>query len=279
MVPRDGSFTLAHDIAATTATRVAAAHIPAQADLKPFTPDPKVLDKNHIVGFNSRHISSRPFSLLRSQLVKRMQTRGYRVVGVTSPAPGAGKSFLSANLAASLSRLPNRSVYVFDLDVRRASMAEYFGLKGEVGLEHYLSGQTDDLSKVGLQIPGTNLSLYPCYPNNLDTFEMLAGERFARLVAAMRALPDDSIVVCDLPPVFANDDAMVVADRIDAYLLVIEQGRTSSKEVKDCMRLLDPAECIGSVLNRYEGGFGDPYGYGYGYGSYGNYSSYFKKDD
>lgn len=273
---------MAHDFAAATAARPFVARIPAQSELATFTPDPQVLDANHIVGFNSRHISSRPFSLLRSQLVKRMQTRGYRVVGVTSPAPGAGKSFLSANLAASLSRLPNRAVHVFDLDVRRASLAEYFGIRkapGAIGLEQYLAGQTDNLAAIGLQVPGTNLSLYPCYPNDLDTFEMLAGDRFAGLVAAMRALPDDSLVVCDLPPVFANDDAMVVADRIDAYLLVIEQGRTSQKEVKDCIRLLDPAECIGSVLNRYEGGFGDPYGYGYGYGSYGNYSSYYKKDE
>lgn len=270
---------MTQEFLATAAHRVPDVHIPDKSELAVFTPDPKVLDLNHIVGFNSRQISSRPFSLLRSQLVKRMQTRGYRVVGVTSPAPGAGKSFLSANLAASLSRLPNRSVHVFDLDVRRASLAEYFGLKGEVGLEQYLSGKTDDLSKIGRQVPGTNLSLYPCYRNDLDTFELLAGERFANLVTAMRALPDDSLVVCDLPPVFANDDAMVVADRIDAYLLVIEQGRTSQKEVKDCIRLLDPAECIGSVLNRYEGGFGDPYGYGYGYGAYGNYSSYFNKED
>ncbi len=274
-----GVLTLAQDFAATTTAPRPAARIPAQSELAVFTPDPQVLDANHIVGFNSRHISSRPFSLLRSQLIKRMQARGHRVVGVTSPAPGAGKSFLSANLAASLSRLPNRTVHVFDLDVRRASMAEYFGLKGEVGLEQYLCGKTDDLAKIGLQVEGTNLSLYPCYPNNLDTFELLAGDRFAALVAAMRALPEDSLVLCDLPPAFANDDAIVIADRIDAYLLVIEQGRTSQKEVKDCMRLLDAAECIGSVLNRYEGGFGDPYGYGYGYGSYGNYSSYFKKGD
>ena len=47
--------------------------IPAQSDLALFTPDWQVLEKNHIVGFNSRHISSRPFSLLRSQMVKRMK--------------------------------------------------------------------------------------------------------------------------------------------------------------------------------------------------------------
>lgn len=250
--------------------------IPTQSELPVFNPDPAVLGGNHIVGFNNRHIASRPFSLLRSQLVKRMNAGGYKVVGVTSPAPGAGKSFLSANIAAAMSRLPSRKTLVFDLDVRRASLAANFGLKGEIGLERFLSGETDDLSKVGRHVAGGNLSLFPCYPNDLDTVELLAGDRFAAFVAALRQLPEDTLVIFDMPPVFANDDAMVVASLIDAYLMVVEQGRTSAKQISDSMRLLDPAVCIGSVLNRYEGGLGESYGFGYG--TYDKYTDYFKKD-
>lgn len=251
--------------------------IPSQSELEVFTPDWRVLDANHIVAFNNRHIQSRPFSLLRSQLVKRMKARGLRIVGVTSPAPGAGKSFLSANLAATLSRLPNRKVYVFDLDVRRSSLAHYYGIPGTLGLESFLSGRLGDLRMVGRSVSGTNLSLYPSFPGENDTLELLAGDRFAMLIAAMRALPEDAIVICDLPPVFANDDAMMISEKIDGYLLVIEQGQTNEKQVKDCMRLLSPAQCIGSILNRYEGGIADSYGYGYG--SYGAYTDYYSNKD
>jgi protein-tyrosine kinase len=248
--------------------------IPPQSELQQFTPDWRVLDANHIVAFNNRHIQSRPFSLLRSQLVKRMKARNLRIIGVTSPAPGAGKSFLSANLAATLSRLPNRSIHVFDLDVRRSSLAYYYGISGTAGLESFLAGRIDDLRQVGRAISGTNLSLYPSFLGENDTLELLAGDRFNQLVAAMRALPDDSIVICDLPPVFANDDAMMISEKIDGYLLVIEQGQTTEKQVQDCMRLLSPAQCVGSILNRYEGGIGDSYGYGYGaYGAYNDYYS------
>lgn len=251
--------------------------IPAQSDLTLFTPDWRLLETNHVVGFNSRHVSSRPFSLLRSQLVKRMKARGHRLVGVTSPSPGAGKSFLTANLAATLSRLPNHYVHVFDLDVRRASLAANYGLMGEVGFERFLAGETDDLRKVGRHVEGTSLSLYPCYANDYETTPLLAGERFSAFVDSLRALPEDHLVLFDMPPVFANDDAMVVAGQIDAYLMVIEQGRNSQKQVMDAIRLLDPSECIGSVLNRYDGGVGDPYGYGYG--AYSKYTDYFSKGD
>lgn len=251
--------------------------IPAPGDLPLFTPDWRVLEANHIVGFHGRHISARPFSLLRTQIVKRMAARDHRIMGVTSPAPGAGKSFLSANLAATLSRLPNHTIHVFDLDIRRASIAASFGLTGPVGLEKFLAGDTDDLRAVGQHVEGTNLAIYPCYLNDLDTVQLLASERFAHFIASLRTLGEGHIVLFDMPPVFANDDAMVIAGQIDTYLMVIEQGRNSQKQVEDALRLLAPAECIGSVLNRYDGGVGDPDGYSYG--AYGKYSDYFTKSD
>jgi len=248
--------------------------IPTQGELPVFTPNPVVLESNHIVGFNSRNITSRPFSLLRSQIIKRMRASGAKIIGITSPAPGAGKSFLSANLAASLSRLPSIKTLAFDLDVRRASLAANYGLSGDVGLEQFLAGNTDDLTKVGRSVEGTNLSLFPCFSNDLETVDLLASERFADFVRALKALPDEFIVVFDMPPVFANDDAMVVATLIDAYLMVIEQGRTNATQVSDSMRLLEPAVCIGSVLNRYEGGIGETLRLG----NYDKYSDYYKRD-
>jgi protein-tyrosine kinase len=250
--------------------------IPDQSETALFTPDPRHLESNHVVAFSNRHLSSRPFSLLRSQVVKRMNARGHKIIGVTSPAPGAGKSFLTANLAATLSRLPGKQVLVFDLDIRRASVAENFGLVGETGLESFLAGGTDDLRKIGRHVEGTNLTLYPCYSNDLDSMPLLAGERFDAFVQSLRALPDDYIILFDMPPVFANDDAMVIAGHIDAYLMVIEQGRTNQKQVTDSIRLLEPTECLGSVLNRYDGGMADPYGYSYG--GYGKYTDYFSKE-
>jgi protein-tyrosine kinase len=248
--------------------------IPTQGELPVFTPNAGVLEGNHIVGFNSRNVTSRPFSLLRSQLIKRMRASGHKIVGITSPAPGAGKSFLAANIAASMSRLPSIKTLAFDLDVRRASLAANFGLSGGTGLEQFLAGNTDDLSMVGCSVAGTNLSLFPCFPNELETVDLLASDRFGAFVDALKKLPDDVLVIFDMPPVFANDDAMVVATLIDAYLMVIEQGKTNARQVEDSVRLLEPAVCIGSVLNRYEGGIGE----GHGMNSYDKYSDYYKKD-
>ena len=93
------------------------------------------------------------------------------------------------------------------------------------------------------------------------------------LVKAMRALDDRYLCLCDLPPAFANDDAAIVLQQLDAYLLVVEEGKTTARQVRDAIEVLRPAPCMGTVLNRYRTSLGtDDYGFGYwsqrGYDSY-----------
>ena len=72
-----------------------------------------------LVGFESKDARSRPFNLLRAQLIKKLAETGGHLIGITSPAPNAGKSFVASNLAASMSQLSNRRTVLIDLDLRR----------------------------------------------------------------------------------------------------------------------------------------------------------------
>lgn len=243
--------------------------IPRQDTLPAVEVSPAALEESDIVGHNSRDIRSRPFNLLRKQVLKQMQEKNWRLLGVTSATPEAGKSFLSANLAAALAQLPDMHVCLFDLDLRRASLAEKFGISGEKGLTDFLTGAVDSLDAVGQHVANLHLTVFPCYSSRVNSAELLAGERFSKLVQAMRALPDDVIVLCDLPPVFANDDAMTIIQQLDAYLFVIEEGMTTKTELRDAMNLLSPAPCIGTVLNRFSVSPLDAYG------AYGKYDHYY----
>jgi Mrp family chromosome partitioning ATPase len=57
-------------------------------------------------GFDSRNASSRSFNLIRSKLVALQRERGWRMLGVVSATPNVGKSFVSSNVAAAMSRDP-----------------------------------------------------------------------------------------------------------------------------------------------------------------------------
>ena len=230
--------------------------------------------KRGVFGFNSRDSRSRTFNLLRNQLITQINTSGARIISLTSATPNVGKSFIATNLAASLSRLKNCRTLLFDLDLRRGTIGETFKIPDGQGLEAYLSGEIDSLAGHAVHLPDTNLNVYPCFVREMHSAELLSSERMEALVAAMRALPSDIICLIDLPPAFANDDASIVTRMIDGYVLVVEEGVTTPRQVIDSMQIMEPCKFIGSVLNRYKGNFGND-SYGFGYGTEKKYSSYY----
>lgn len=224
-----------------------------------------------LVGFESKDARSRPFNLLRAQLIKKLAETNGRLMGITSPAPNAGKSFVASNLAASMSQLSNKRTILIDLDLRRATIARIFGLEGPEGLTEYLLGDEIALPQIGRRIGDSSLVVYPTFPAPVNSAELMVSDRLHELVARARALDDDAIVIFDLPPVFANDDAMLVAEQLDGILLVVEQGVTTKKQLQSSIQLLHPTPILGTIFNRFTGGAGDPYGYGGKYDGY--YSS------
>ncbi|MGB7408772.1 MAG: CpsD/CapB family tyrosine-protein kinase [Pontixanthobacter sp.] len=241
------------------------------ADLPTLTPDVAALRRNNIIGFNNRTAQSRPFDLLRTSFAKRLKDRKARLVGITSATPSAGKSFLSINLAASLARVADEEVHLVDLDIRRASVADGIGFEPEIGIESFLSGQETDLRKLGYRVENTKLGVFPTIRNMQNTAEMLSGASYPRLIDAFRNHARDATVLFDLPPAFASDDAMISVDQLDGYILVVDSGTTTKKQINEVVALLDPAPCLGTILNRYRGGLGDTYGYGYNRSQYARY--------
>jgi Mrp family chromosome partitioning ATPase len=230
--------------------------------------------KRGVFGFNSRDRRSRPFNLLRAQVLKMMAAKNYKIIGVTSATPRVGKSFMASNLAASLSRIPGTRTLLFDLDLRRGSIAKTFEIPEGPGINSFLSGEIDSLDAAAYDIQGTGLTIFPSFPTEDSSAELLAGSRLRTLVKAMRGLSDNVICICDLPPAFANDDTSIVLREIDGYIFVVEEGVTTAHQVRDAIELLKPAPCLGTVLNMYRGGIGgDDYGFGYGTQRY--YDSYY----
>lgn len=241
--------------------------------LADLTLDRQLLRSNNIVGFNNRAVETRAFNLLRTTFAKKLKAEGYRVIGITSAAPDAGKSFLTVNLGASLSCVSDGPVFLVDLDLRRASLATTIGLEPDRSVNDFLSGEASDLLEIGVRLKGTGVAVFPAAKTRKPQVELLAGDRLAEMIAQLRGMNEGAIVLVDLPPVFADDDAMIIAEHLDAYLLVVDAGRTTKSQVKEALAMMQPASCLGTVLNRYRGGLTDPYGYGYGYK---NYSSYYE---
>ena len=250
---------------------LATSHDTVLDQLPVFTLNRPLLRSNNVVGFNNRTIETRAFNLLRTTFAKKLKAEGHRVVGITSAAPDAGKSFLTVNLGASFAAVADGPVFLVDLDLRRASLASKIGLTPEVSVNDYLSGRSESLLELGVRIKGTGVAVFPAAKTRRPPVELLASDQLGRMIADLRALSSSATILVDLPPVFADDDAMIIAEHLDAYILVVDAGRTTKNQVKEAFAMMQPASCIGTVLNRYRGGLNDPYGYGYGYADYSAY--------
>ena len=69
-----------------------------------------------------------PYDMLRTQVLQSMSVGGWKVLGVTSPTPGCGKTVTATNLALSIARLPDHLVVLVDLDLQKPQIANSLGI-------------------------------------------------------------------------------------------------------------------------------------------------------
>src|ERR1700712_5175291 len=103
-------------------------HAPTNQDLPIFSPDEGTLRDHRIIGFNNLDARARPFHLLRTSIRKHLASDRPNLIGITSASPGDGKSFISVNLAAALSRVNEAPTGLLDLDLRRGRVGAEIGL-------------------------------------------------------------------------------------------------------------------------------------------------------
>ena len=92
--------------------------------------------------------------------------------------------------------------------------------------------------------------------------ELLASSRFDDLIHLVKQGTVEPIVLIDLPPVLLTDDALVVAPKVDAVLVVASEGLTSKSGLAKALELLSEFKIAGVVLNRTTETVPD-YNYGY----------------
>jgi len=248
--------------------------LPARSQATEFAWNGLEARRRLVHGFDSRNASSRTFNLMRSKLVNLQRERGWRLLGVVSATPNVGKSFISANLAAAVSRDPRFEVYLVDLDLRRGTIKDIFGIEVHESIVEYLE-QTNSVEALQAHSPqGQDLVIIPSVASEVHSGELLAGERAAALFSAMRNSDERKYFICDLPPVFANDDASIIMESLDGYVVVAQDGKTTQREIQAVVDMLGLERLAGVVLNKYRGGLVSE-----GYGIEDRYAQYYSSTD
>ncbi len=199
-----------------------------------------------------------------------------KTIGIVSSLPHEGKSLISANLAHLIAHAGQRCVLI-DGDLRSPSLTRFLTPKTSTGLVELVQG-TKSLAETAWRENSTGLSFIPAVirPGMSDTNEILSSDGMKSLLETLRGEVD--YVVVDLPPIVPVVDVRACAHLFDAFIYVVEWGKTNTDIVLVTLASTPGVQekLLGCVLNKtdlaamqaFEGRPREFYEYKY-YGQYG----------
>ncbi len=170
-----------------------------------------------------------------------------KVIQVSSPEPGDGKSTFISNLAIALAQSGKR-VLLLDADLRRPTIHRLFHTRQDIGTTDVLSGEIQLLNAVQ-ECPVPNLWLLTAGLSPSNPAETLSSPRFDSLLAEARREFD--FVLVDTPPLLVVSDPCIVAARTDGLLLVVRTHKNSRLALRQASHLLQQhdIDLFGVVAN------------------------------
>jgi tyrosine-protein kinase Etk/Wzc len=217
-----------------------------------------------VINSGEKSLIAEQFRFLRATLSKSGSSKVKRVM-VTSSISGEGKSFVAANLAASMA-LAGKKVVLIDLDLHKPGIHTLFGLENKAGVSNFLSRLSELEELIIKTSENENLYIMPAGPIPIDPSELLLNGKLKVLLNYLETVFD--VLIIDTAPALAITDAYIIGSRCDANLYVIRHNYTPKVHVK----LLDEntgmykMKNIGIVFNGVKKRGAGKYGFGFGYG-------------
>jgi capsular exopolysaccharide synthesis family protein len=225
--------------------------------------------------------STEAFRTVRTNINYLLQRKERQTILITSDMVGAGKTFVSVNLA-SIFALYGKKTLLMGFDLRKPRIFDDFKLNNTTGISSYLINK-DNLEAVIRPSGVDNLDILMAGPIPPNPAELIASQKCSELFERLKEIYE--YIIIDTPPVALVTDAFLLMKHSDANLMVVRQGVTNKKLLASVIRDMELHETpkLAIVLNDYsveQGSYGYGYGYGYGHGyGYGYYSDDPVEDD
>jgi len=196
--------------------------------------------------------------------------RSSHIISVTSTVGGEGKTTVSMNLAAIMSMADKKTILI-NMDMRKPTLHERFGLENVWGMSTLLSKHTS-LIKVIQHTEYENLDVITSGPVPPNPSELIQGELMKRVLEKLGEVYD--VVIMDTPPIGLVTDARTLMHLSDTSIFVVRAEYSRKGFLRGIEELYKHEEIrgLGILLNDLKmekSGYGyGGYGYGYGYGYY-----------
>ncbi len=159
---------------------------------------------------------------------------GGKIIQVTSPLPGDGKSTIAGNLACSIAQSGKR-VLAIDCDLRRPQLTDNFAFANELGLTNVLNGDCDP-HEASHATPIPNLFMMPSGPIPANPAEALTLPEMNDLLQMLRDEYD--YIIVDTPPLLVVTDPSITASMVDGVVLALRIRRKSKPNARESINIL-----------------------------------------
>lgn len=216
-------------------------------ELMPYEPNPDHLLKNRILTLNAEQASN-PFDVLRTKIVLLMKQNGWKRLAITSPNKSSGKTTTACNLAIGLSRQRERRAMLFDMDMRRPSISRMLGRKPQHGIKAMLTGAVTPSDQLLCLRGNVALSLNTSVVS--DSTQLMMSGRTVEMLDQIQVNYEPDIMIFDLPPMFATDDARAFLKNVDCAIIIAQAEHTKTSLLDQCEReVAEQTNVLGVVLN------------------------------
>jgi Mrp family chromosome partitioning ATPase/capsular polysaccharide biosynthesis protein len=209
-----------------------------------------------------RHPQAEAFRMLRTNLDFANLVWGARTIMFASASEAEGRTTTIANLGVAFARA-GRHVTLVDLDLRRPSLASYFGLNERPGLTDVALGHVDLTGALATVPLGTGLNrgemdMSPDFDGRLDVLtagsrppdvgEFVGTQALAETLAEVR--DQSELVFIDVPPLLAVGDGVALSAKVDALVVIVRLDAVRHAVLEELQRVLDvcPPPKLGYVV-------------------------------
>jgi capsular exopolysaccharide synthesis family protein len=227
------------------------AHELALADVPPPANDTENFDPRLVSMLRPDSFEADQYRMLRYAVERVCPNKSGRMIAITSPIAGDGKTVTAVNLAATIAKAEQARVLLVDTDLRRPNVARVLGRTGQEhgwSLVDAILDRRQSLEHAAWRLEQFNLSVVTTRRPAVDTYELLASDRFGELVNAARERFD--FVILDSAPVLPAPDCRLLAELIDGFLVVVAATKTPRRLLEETLVTLGPEKVLGLVFNR-----------------------------
>ena len=225
------------------------------------------IDDRLVVYHRPRSIESEYFRFLKSRIEQEFEGKDDpkkgRVIMVTGPNLGAGKTTCAINLALAFARSYGGKTLFVDVDSRRATSRKYLGIR-----EENLPGFTDVLKmqvRAGQVLVNSGMFDMVYFPSGQFSeafLDKLSSHELSILMENLRSR--FKYIIIDAPPAFPMPESATIAQNCDGVLIVLRAGRDGQGDLIQAFEALEGANIMGVILNAVKKTPGQRYGaYGY----------------